>query len=498
MRRDPFALLALALLCAPLAGPARADLVVGERGMHWHPARFPTARLHLVDTDTDTVVSSVDLDNVAVDAMVLAPDGWIYSSTNGPGRLRRYLQDGTTEEYPDVYLPDAHDFAVDGRGDVLALDAGTVVDPASGVQRVAVPDRQELVVTVPGVEFWGMDVPRAGPLEDGILAIGWSGFPPAPYMLHRWRRADDGSLVPEGPFGPLELFPFGGCPPSHFDYFFQYGSHFARHVAARADGESFLVAETCDDTVREFDLEGRFLGVFAEIEPDPTILDPSPTDPHRVAADQLSNIHVTAEDHVYVASLWRVRHFDPDGRLVRTVDAVFGGATALADTRWRPFASQDGACAPLSVGAWKRACLAEADALPRLRPGTGAAARLRRPGPHPRFADEDVPALLDRASARLSRHGVTACDALWPAAPREARARALAGLAAVLLNLESRRLAPRCPATVRGQPTDVATLLATVEELLDEGTETAFREADRLTARLLAARDGDEIEEADP
>ena len=113
-----------------------------------------------------------------------------------------------------------------------------------------------------------------------------------------------------------------------------------------------------------------------------------------------------------------------------------------------------------------------------------SAAQAVGPGVHPAFTLDGLQAHIDLASRDLANFGVDACSALWPARPREWRSRALMHLAALYLDVESRRLGARCPALIDGTPTTLRETLQRIETEIARGTDAGYREAVRLAVHL--------------
>jgi hypothetical protein len=263
------------------------------------------------------------------------------------------------------------------------------------------------------------------------------------------------------------------------------------HLVARRSGLSFLAPELCRGIVQEFDLDGNLVRTFATVTPDPTVLCPLPSDPTRVWDDTVWQVHCTAEDHVYVAGFRRMYHHDADGNLIRQVPWLFDALAAVAEAEFVPFATAGSACSPRNIGYWKRQCLGEDQGRPmfqaRRRAGAPGGGRLP-PGPpvHPsRQGRRPVDALLAAVDARLGSLGVTACAALWPDDPSLPRARALGRYAAVLLNIEDRRLGRGCRVLVDGAETTAGAVANEIGSLLLDDGDAAVDRAARLAAMLL-------------
>ena len=458
-------------------GVAHADLAVfdNQPGV----AVGGTAMV-VVSTATDEVSSVVSLGSMSLGTprmdMVLTPDGWLVWGGSSSIELSRVRPGGVTPELRFSRAIDTVDLAVGPSGGLYNLNRFSPGDPTSRLERVLVDGSVEEVIPFPGVVLKGMDIPRSGPLEGGALVLVEEGaYPDGLYYLHRFRREADGSLAFDGRFGPLaELW----TEREARDARVPTPRPTAEHVAARATGESFLVTEPCTNRVLEYDLEGTLLREFAQV---PTPMMPDVQWPTVFFPDFLRNIHVTADDHVYVTQLRSLYHYDPAGRLARRVDHMFGAAQALTDTTFRPFESAGVTCAPRGPGFWKRQCNPSA-----YRPRGGPRGLPAPPGPsiHPAFRDGRFALVRAAADRTMAPYGVTACDALWPVTPSDPRQKAMFHLAAVAFNLADKRLGMNCVVEVEGAPRRVRDILADIDRLLASPDAADWRTAADLAATL--------------
>jgi hypothetical protein len=478
MRRLRLSVLALLTLLPTIA---TADLLIGDRsGSLPLPVGNHDASIWRVSTPDDVVVARARFPVAEYRDMVVAPDGWLYVAAWGIS-VSRYSVDGVVEE-ADWLSPfhDAYDIAVESAGNLIVLDRAYGFTQPSGIYRVSLARDVELVDSIPGFNMMGMDVPRAGPFEDGIIVIGFDDdLPDASYWLWRYVRQPDASLVREGPFGPLDVTPFDTCQTTR--------GFVTIHPTARWGRPSFVAVEGCSERILEFDYDGNLLGTFAMVGPDPEILAPTPGDPTAVFEDRPTNIFVAPNDDVYVTSWRRLYHFDPEGNLLRKVDWVFNQANAITSAEWIPFQTAGATCEPRSMGYWKRQCLGEDRGQPMLQDSRRGRSMPPGPGVHPTFRGGGLPTLVERVDRRISTWGVTACEALWPSEPSEPRARALRKYAAVLFNFEAKRLHVRCPVTIEGTEVTAGAVLERIDELLTDDTDDSYREASRLAAALLGS-----------
>ena len=400
--------------------------------------------------------------------MQLGPDGRLYfGSYLGMSRSQRDL----TGVEPFASVRDSFDIAVDAFGDFVVIDRWTGTHPPSAIHRVRLDGTSSVIDTIPGFNMMGLDVPHAGPYENGIILIGFQDAPPHDYYLYRYARRADGGFDREGPFGPLEATPFDACRTG--------GS--GANVSARADGMSILHEERCSRRVLEHDLDGRFLGTFATVVDDPAI--PDPFDPSLVFYDRLTSSHVSVGDDVWVGTLRHVYHYDPEGRLVATADLLFDFAGAICEAEPIPFASDGAGCKGAGLGYWKRQCLT-AGVPGGVRGRGGPRGRAEGPGLHPSMRDGRLTDVLAHASRDLERWGVDACGALWPARPQDWRSKALMHLAALCLDVEDHRLGGACAREVDGSRVTVSDGIRQVEDLLAVGTQGACKDAARLAEAL--------------
>jgi hypothetical protein len=453
-------------------------------------AAVPDVRVGHTDAPLGSVIASVTLADGVLDQVeigiyndaVLLADGNLAAISAGAIDVLR--PDGTLEAaaWSVVPIGGTHP-AVSADGGLLLAD---ILDDVEAIWRVSPSGDAEMTDTLTGLVPAGLDVPRAGPLEDGLLVVLAERAFGATFELWRWRRAPGGALEPDGTFR-LDLRPTISRATcwSHPSYFFW------RRISVRPDGESFVVVEPCHsaNTVVEYDLEGRRLGVVAEIPPDPTIplvLAFDDMDGDGVHENFLLDVLAMPDGSTWALTERRLYHVAPDGTLTK-IDHLFGNTHHLTAGSWVPFASETSSCDASGIGYWKRQCLGEG-APPSLPAGRG---RLGSPVPgpplHPHFGDGRLPDLLAAVDLELERHDVTTCEALWPAEPRELRSRVLTRLAALLLDVRDKRLGRRCVVPHEEAPLDVRSALARIHELLDENTDESLSEAHRLAVHAAQA-----------
>ena len=315
----------------------------------------------------------------------------------------------------------------------------------------------------------GMTVPRAGPFEDGILAIAVHDTTFL-YYLFRWRRDPTGALVQDGPFGPLDLVDLmtaAGLPG---------GGGAAIHATAAADGMSFYVVEPPTGRIQEFDVAGYFLRTFTTVAPDLAAVASGPG----ATIDVPTNILPLDDGSVFVTTGRRLYRYDLAGNMTGRCDRIFGVARALTLARPMPFETAGITCRPWSTGFWKRQCASQG-----LRVPPRASRRGGLPPIHPRALDTNLPATIAQADTWLVPYGLTACAALQPDIPNTWRDKALRRYAAVALNFESRRQGRRCAVTVDGVATEAGPVLDEVRTLLGSSDDEDLKRAFQLTGRLL-------------
>lgn len=461
MRRLQHVLLALTLM----APPARADVVIVDR----QPAH---AEFVIIDGVTDLVRAVIPVGNEACDDVVTDGAGWLFAGARA-GIWKAPLA-GVGGGAPVSALYGVEDIAFDSRGVLRALSRfATSVGDGRLVSVDVSSGDVTTTAAVPAFRHMGFDVPRAGPFEDGMILTGFDYTTPGDGYLYRFARQPDGSFVQDAPRGPLAMTSWddaGGFPSSP-----------AWHPTMRRSGLSFLMTESCTERVLEFDIDGNFLGVFAVMSNDPTVLDPLPGDPFHVFEDTVRNVCVAADDSVYVSMLRRVYHFAPDGTFLRKIDHLFERGGAIANLEWIPFDHAPMMCEAMNLGYWKRQCLPEERRSPRAPSRRGG---VPRPRTHPDFRDGRLPDLVVRVDLRIASLGVGASEALWPTDPEDWQAKALMWFAAALFNFEDDRLDERCPIPIDGVDRKASDVLAEAEGLIRSGGDDAWRDAARLCQLL--------------
>ena len=479
-------LVAATLLVAPAT--ASADVLVGEASMIQPDWPAPSPNVEHRYADDGTLISSIDRGNpMTFDNAVLSEDGWLYA---GGSPVIRWRPGGSVVETEWLRLPNGSieglAFTSDGRLVAGCQASGHdftgiyVVDPATrAVEIVFTGDART-------DELVGLAVPKAGPFEDGILAIMMDP-PGGGYFLRRFRQEADGSFTEAGRLGPLDVTAPRTCVMAGE---LQFWGIFTFGLSPRLDGGSFLAVDGCRSEIREFDLEGNLLRIVASIEPDLTLEWPPWGDS---PIDHLRETHVAADGTIWAWSARYVWRFDPSGRLLFRLPEPFNWLDGVTDLEWRPFESVALGCEPSGLGWWKRQCLSDADqTLPRRTRRADPTMTRPRPPLHPASDAGDIALLFGMVDAQLAPHGVTACEALWSDSPQDPRSRALAHLAALLLDVADKRLATGCvvagAGNAPGSGLSIGEAIEEIQELLLLGTPAGDREASRLAVRASSAR----------
>jgi hypothetical protein len=420
-------------------------------------------RVVSVDTSTMGVLSEDPNWINCEDAYV--QDGSLWCGSAG-GVTRNTLEGANIDFLPS---DDTFDIAPTASGAIAALDRAYALTAPSSVNEMDRTGRITWSATLPGFGIMGLTVPRAGPFEDGILAIAVHETTYL-YYLFRWRRDSTGALVQDGPFGPLDLVDLmtaAGLPG---------GGGAGRHPTAAADGMSFYVVEPPTGRIQEFDVAGYYIRTFATVAPDLAAVASGPGAP----IDVPSNILPLDDGSVFVTTTRRLYRYDLDGNITGRCDRIFSVARALTLARPMAFESAGITCRPWSTGFWKRQCASQGLRMPP-RPSR----RGGLPPIHPRALDTNLPATIAQADTWLAPHGLTACAALQPDIPNTWRDKALRRYAAVALNFESRRQGRRCAVTVDGMATEAGPVLDEVRALLGSSDDEDLKRAFHLTGRLL-------------
>ena len=454
-----------AVIVVSLSTIAQADIAVADR----QPGGL---EIVVVAEATDSVRFILPIGNAIARDLLVDEAGTFFGGTDGG--IWSSPPAGLGFTVVSTFF-NAEDLAFDSLGVLHAIQRFSALTPDTRLLTVdTTSGAQTTIATIPDFNMMGFDIPRAGPLEDGLIVTGFDPVAPGEGYLYRLVRQPDRSLVREGPFGPLAVMPFRSCAGVR--------GYVAWHPTARRSGETFLMTEGCTNRVLEFDLEGRLIREFAHIEPDPTVLDPRPGDPNHVFEDHVKNVGVAADDSVYVVTLRRIYHYAADGTLLAKIDHLLARGEGVANMEWIPFASASMTCDASGLGYWKRQCL------PSSRRGGPAGGRTR-PGAHPDFRDGRLPALVARVDGRLASFGVSACEALWPADPSDWHSKALMWLAAAHFNVEDGRLSAGCPIDIDGTDMKAADVLAQVEGFVASGDPAEWHEAVRLGQELCHERD---------
>lgn len=461
--KNLIAFLAIAVSCG-LPFSTSADVLILER---FRPlAAEPTrvwrqgAELTLVWEGT-TTHPRIDF---TADEAVMAPDGRLYSAN-----VKRVNLETGEIEWEEILGVGSRGIDVSPDGSLLIGGDGdpngvVVFDPATRSHRVIYEaDRVGFILR-------GLAVPRSGPRDGEIVLLGKDEAADT-FSLRFLRPLADGTYELVGETDPLDLAESNTCPMPR-------GELGSLVLAMRPDGLSVLVPEKCSmSRIKEFDLDGTFLGIVATLE-----IDEDAPWPPRARDNRIFAVHVDPENTVWAAAanrVWRIT----DGT-VELLPHEFGSAVEITDAVYVPFESETAGCRAHGHGWWKRQCLSSGEPLPRLPRVAGG--RVPAPPEHPSLRRDDFAALLERVDDQLERHDVTACAALWNDSPREPRARALAHLAGLLLDVADKSLSRRCLVPGPDEFT-IGDTIDRIHELLDEGSDPADREAARLAARAVAA-----------
>lgn len=417
--------------------------------------------------------------NVASGSMEAAGpmDYWsgLDAATDTSGRL--FLGDST---YVLIWVPgatvtpwaplnDAIDVAALSNGDIVSINSAGG-DPMSAVVVFHTDGTLAWEASLPDLHLAGVDVPRAGPLEDAIAALGYDDS--GQYWLQAWLSQPDGTFALGSRVGPLDepdaYTCLLSCP--------------MRPAFAR-NGQSVYVVRSQEGLIRQYALDGTSMGTFAVIPPDTAALS-SGVPGSRY--DWVRNIQPLEDGGMVVVTSRRVHVLDASGAITRTIDHVFGYGSAIAPVEWVPFESAGVRCRPWSVGFWKRQCATLGE---RRRAVGGRGPRGMSPGQpplHPAMSSiVDLAATIERANRWLEQYGLTACAALQPDAPNTWREKALRRYAAVALNFEYKMLGRRCDVTVDGVQRTVGDVLDEVRTLLGSANEDDLKRAFSLTGDML-------------
>lgn len=433
-------------------GAFAASAIVGES--------YPAQRL--IEVDAATGAETWALPHSVGGQDMLVHDDAFYIAYGNLGRVAR---DGSASVWAD--LEGAHDVAVHEDGTIVGMVRAYL---PSGPSRLAAfaPDGTEIWTDTTedaGYLLMGMDIPRSGPLRDGIVAIAVQSFSTSYYVFH-WARMPDGTLQRSGPFGPIDLLDLGTC--THMP------GWCARHLTVLSDGQSFVVAEGATNTVKKFDLDGSNPQVLVTTTPDTAAIaatgGPRWDAPTNVAVLPGGLLAITTTKHLYFCN--------EDGTDLRRAEPVMYWAEAVTSAEPIPFEELPSRCRPWPTGFWKRQCASVGQHSTR-----GRARRVLRgldvssPPVHPAMGSVALPDLVQRADRWLQPHGLTACEALQPDAPSTWREKALRRYAAVALNFEGRWQGRRCEVRLHGVETTAGVVLDEARTLLTSTNEDDLKQA---------------------
>ena len=432
-----------------------ASAVIGEG---------PVGRLIEVDATTGVEIGALPGGGGGYDMLV--HENAFYIAGNG---MIRYDRDGSITEWAD--LEGAWDVAIHEDGTMVGMVRGYLVPFGPSRLAAFAPDGAEIWTDTTedvGYLLMGMDIPRSGPLRDGIVAIAVQAFAPQYFVFH-WTRMPDGTLERSGPFGPIDLLEFPTCS--------YLPGWCARHLTVLSDGQSFVIPEGATNTIKQFDLDGSNPRVLVTTTPDAAAIaatsGPRVDAPTNVAILPGGLLAITTHKHVYFCN--------EDGTDLRRAAPVTNWAEAVTSAQPIPFEELPSRCRPWPTGFWKRQCASVGQ-----HSTPGRARRVLRgldvasPPIHPAMGSVALPELVARADRWLQPYGLTACEALQPDAPSTWREKALRRYSAVALNFEGRWQGRRCEVRLDGVDTTAGAVLDESRTLLtstnDDDLKQAFHE----------------------